>query len=125
MDADRVSNPIILGCGYLGKYLTKQLLSTDHSPTCVVQSQANHSQLKASGLKAVIYDLDLPQPENAELELSTNQIYYLAPPSNRDDKDHRINQHRCKTKLHEVRIEMHTVHEQLHATFAKSVKYKS
>ena len=90
MNANSVSTPIILGCGYLGKYLTKQLLNVDCSPICVIQSQASLSQLKASGLNAVIYDLDRPQPDNAGLALSKNQIYYLAPPSHSDDKDHRM-----------------------------------
>ncbi len=100
MNAISASTPIILGCGYLGKYLTKHLLSVNHAPTCVVQSQASHSQLKASGLKAVIYDLDRPQPDNTDLELSSNQIYYLAPPSNSDDKDHRMDHFldSCNTK---------------------------
>jgi len=82
--------PVIIGCGYLGRYLAKLLLNQQQSPNCVVQSQSSYDQLINQQLDCTIYDLDHLNNASVTFALAGSQIYYLAPPSNIDDKDHRI-----------------------------------
>ena len=91
--------PIIIGCGFLGRHLATKLQEQHLSPTCVVQSQSSHQNLVKQNLHAVICDLDYPLSNCSELDLTGKQIYYFAPPSNIDNDDHRIDNFldRCKT----------------------------
>ena len=89
MPSHNGDTPIIVGCGFLGTYLAKQLQSLQQLPLCIVHSKQSHSTLSASGLNAHIFNLDKPGSA-LKFELSNKCIYYLAPPSNRDECDHRI-----------------------------------
>ena len=90
MSNSKYPQPVIVGCGYLGKKLSKLLLNSHQSPICLVKSIASYSQLTAIGLSTHAIDLDHSQSDITDLGLTANQIYYLAPPSSSDNKDHRI-----------------------------------
>ncbi len=81
--------PTIIGCGFLGKYLAILLLDYQQSPACIVQSQTSHTKLTKDNFQAIVHDLD-HSAERADFFLKDRQVYYLAPPSNTDEQDHRI-----------------------------------
>ncbi len=81
--------PIIVGCGFLGTYLAKQLQSLQQISLCIVRSVQSHTTLSACGFNAHIFNLDNPASA-LDFELNDKCIYYLAPPSNIDECDHRI-----------------------------------
>jgi len=89
MQESDIPQPIIIGCGFLGGYLTRLLRDHQQSPVCVVQSQSSHAKLVQDGFHAVIYDLD-QVAKNVDFDLKNHTVYYLAPPSHSDEKDHRI-----------------------------------
>ncbi len=99
MPISHTPQPVIIGCGYLGKYLAIKLQEQHLNPTCVVQSQSSQQKLVKLNLHAVVCDLDSPLNNCSEFDLSGKQIYYLAPPSNIDNDDHRIDNFLdlCKT----------------------------
>ncbi len=99
MKTGNTPQPVIIGCGFLGRHLAKLLLSQQQSPSCVVQSQSSYDQLINQQLDSVIYDLDHLDNESVTFALAGRQVYYFAPPSNTDDKDHRIDNFLmlCKT----------------------------
>ncbi|MDW3095839.1 MAG: NAD-dependent epimerase/dehydratase family protein [Gammaproteobacteria bacterium] len=90
MPTHNTPQPIIIGCGFLGKHIATLLQEKQQCPTCVVRSQLSHQQLMEHNLRAVICDLDHELSNQSEFDLINNQIYYLAPPSSSDNKDHRI-----------------------------------
>lgn len=82
-------NPVIIGCGFLGQYLTKLLISHNQTPLCVVRSEQSLHKLQANNDNVQIVDLD-DSNSCLNLSLKDKDIYYLAPPSNSDLCDHRI-----------------------------------
>lgn len=91
MRSQQDSSPIILGCGFLGNYLCRLLDSKQHSPLCIVRSEASLKNLLESGDHAEILDLD-SHCSALTFDLSNRDVYYFAPPSSTDLYDHRIDQ---------------------------------
>ena len=98
MQVNDAPQPVIIGCGFVGKYLAAMLLNHQQSPLCVVQSQVSHAQLVKDHFHAITHDLD-QSTNSVNFRLKDSQVYYFAPPSNTDDKDHRIDNflELCKT----------------------------
>ncbi len=92
MDTIKYPDPIIVGCGYLGRELCPLLESDNQQPVCIVHSVESRSKLEHKGRNALIFDLDQSPlaSSSQQLPLHRNQIYYFAPPSTNDDHDHRI-----------------------------------
>ena len=90
MPADACARPVILGCGYLGRYLADDLRAAGQAPLCLVKSAHRQQQLAAAGFAVRRLDLD-SRPADAGLSGGAD-IYYFAPPGRYDDKDHRIDQ---------------------------------
>ncbi len=86
----RFPEPVIVGCGYLGRELCPLLEKNQQAPVCIVNSAQIHSRLNNKGRHALIFDLDQSplSVDNLDLPLKNNQIYYFAPPSSRDEQDH-------------------------------------
>ncbi len=89
MQTSGTPHPVIIGCGFVGKYLASMLLEHQQSPICIVQSKASHAQLITDSFHAIMHDLD-QVTNNVNFNLKDAQVYYFAPPSNTDDDDHRI-----------------------------------
>ncbi len=89
MQVSDMPQPVIIGCGFLGEYLASLLLNHKQSPICVVQSQTSHAKLKKT-FHSVIHDLD-HATGYVDFCLQGCPVYYFAPPSSSDEKDHRIN----------------------------------
>ena len=82
-------SPIIIGCGYLGRTLSRILIDQYQSvPIGVVKSRENLDRLSSLGVISKKYDLDKPNEELINCEGC--DVYYFAPPGSIDDKDHRI-----------------------------------
>ncbi len=82
-------NPIIVGCGYLGRTLSRILVDQHHSiPTGVVRSRANLERLANAGVTPKKHDLDEPTEE--PIDCAGRDLYYFAPPGQEDNQDHRI-----------------------------------
>lgn len=92
--------PIIIGCGFLGRHLADQLQSHEQSPICIVQSQASQQKLAHDQHHSIIHDLDQPTDE-VNFNSAGSQIYYFAPPSTVDLSDHRIDNFlaQCETNI--------------------------
>lgn len=82
--------PLIIGCGFLGGYLAKLLLEQQQPPMCIVRSQSSHEALVAQQLHSLVYDLDQVSDDQPKLALTDRQIYYLAPPSQLNKEDSRM-----------------------------------
>lgn len=91
MAAQHNDKPIIVGCGFLGKYLTRLLHNKHQKPYCIVRSQQSLNELQTLGWNAQIIDLDTTVI-SGDLSLQDHEVYYLAPPSTTDLCDHRIDQ---------------------------------
>jgi nucleoside-diphosphate-sugar epimerase len=85
---------IIVGCGYIGQKLVKQLLLT-HSATAehitaVVRSQASQSACEALGIRSLVLDLDDPGSQFPDTLTDSHSIlYYFAPPPSQGEQDQR------------------------------------
>ena len=94
-------NPVIIGCGYLGRTLSRILIDQFQStPIGVVQSRRSYQALKNGGMLAHQFDLD--QPSAGKLvDCSKRDVYYFAPPDAGDDKDHRLDHflQYCQTSI--------------------------
>ena len=89
MEPAQELNPIIIGCGYLGRTLSRILIDQHQSiPIGVVRSDENLQRLAKSGVTPKKHDLDLPTEQS--LDCTGRDLYYFAPPSSDNDKDHRI-----------------------------------
>ncbi len=81
--------PVIVGCGFLGKYLAKLLCNSHKIPLCIIQSRQSFDHLSSEGFDTRLFDLDdVGKPLGFQLE--NREIYYLAPPSRTDLCDHRM-----------------------------------
>ncbi len=96
----RDASPIIVGCGFLGKYLIELLRSKQHTPVCIVRSEQSCQALQASDYQAYVVDLD-DCHSHFDISLDNRDIYYFAPPSSTDLCDHRIDNFLsiCTTQL--------------------------
>lgn len=82
-------HPVIVGCGFVGRYLATKLLNQQLSPICIVQSQTSYAQLVKDNFHAITHDLD-KITTSVNFNLKNTQVYYFTPPSNTDNNDHRI-----------------------------------
>lgn len=100
MLANSDASPIIVGCGFLGKYLADLLQTQHQSPLCIVRSNESLNLLVASGYNTQDIDLDNIH-ESVEIPLQQQNVYYLAPPSSIDNCDYRIDRFLalCKANL--------------------------
>lgn len=89
MQASQIPHPIIIGCGFLGRYLATLLKSHQQSPNCIVQTKASHEALINNDLQAYVHDLDHSTTQ-VDFALKDSQVYYFAPPSTIDNDDHRM-----------------------------------
>lgn len=87
-----VSDPIIIGCGYVGRTLAKQLHAENIKPTCIVSSEDSLAKLQQLQLEARIYNLDTGHTDQQQplLDEINQDVYYFAPPGTADEQDHRI-----------------------------------
>lgn len=75
---------LIIGCGYLGKELARQLLALGASVTATTRKENNLAPLTQAGVQVCLFDLESPQTWSdlmlnlGEVELD---IYLLVPPS--------------------------------------------
>ncbi|MBI5462628.1 MAG: SDR family oxidoreductase [Gammaproteobacteria bacterium] len=80
---------LIVGCGYVGQRLARQLRAEGRDVTGLVRSAASAAALQALGVTPVQVDLDaateLPAVPTAGVEL-----YYFAPPPAEGDTDPRL-----------------------------------
>lgn len=90
MSLKQAATPIIIGCGYVGKTLAKQLMDKQLRPSCIVTSESSLVQLHKLQLEASIYNLDQANNEQSLPDCSKREVYYFAPPSTVDEQDHRI-----------------------------------
>lgn len=89
MSTQHDESPIIVGCGFLGKHLAKQLQEHQQSPLCIIRSDQSRAALNACGYDTYILDLDETNT-TINFQFKQRQIYYLAPPSSSDKCDHRL-----------------------------------
>jgi nucleoside-diphosphate-sugar epimerase len=80
--------PLILGCGYLGRAVAAAYLERDVSVTAVVRSPESAEELRALGVRACIADLDAPPLP--ELPLESADLFNFCPPPAAGDQDSRI-----------------------------------
>lgn len=99
MHVQNNAQPIIIGCGFVGKYLADILSSQHQQPICIIRSSHSLAALRSLHHDAYVYDLD-----DANLvfdfDLTGQEIYYFAPPSTTDKCDHRMDSFLsvCKTQ---------------------------
>lgn len=80
---------LILGCGYVGQRLARQLIAEDIPVTGIVRSAASEAALKAAGIHAQLLDLDQELPVDA-IQASEKVVYYFAPPPPEGEGDPRL-----------------------------------
>ena len=100
MEPEQKLNPVIVGCGYLGRTLSQILVDQQQPvPIGVVRSRENLQRLSMAGITPKKHDLD--QPNDALIDSVDRDIYYFAPPGSTDDQDHRIEHFlkNCRTHL--------------------------
>lgn len=80
---------LILGCGYVGQRLARQLCAEGRAVTGLVRSRESAAAVRDLGAKAVQSDLDtgsvLPP-----LPIRNAELYYFAPPSRQGTTDARL-----------------------------------
>lgn len=82
---------IIIGCGYLGRYLCTIMPDTrPHQLRCFVRSKTSAEYLKQQALHAECLDLDQLNDTMQCTELEHSNVYFFAPPSSHDLQDHRM-----------------------------------
>lgn len=84
-----MASVLIVGCGYLGRRLVRELLADGRAVTGTVRSAESAAALAASGISAVRVDLDEERIVNP-LPAAGAELYYFAPPPATGDDDPRI-----------------------------------
>jgi nucleoside-diphosphate-sugar epimerase len=78
------SAALVIGCGYLGRYVADQLQSRGVTVAAIVRSDDHARSLVAEGLNAVAVDVSKPDAAGRALELlnikTRVDVYYLIPP---------------------------------------------
>ena len=79
MPADHsATKPItIIGCGYIGKLLARQLLKSNKAVAGIVSSENSLAECQKLNIPCSITDLDEPA---SALNLQDHYVIYLAPP---------------------------------------------
>jgi nucleoside-diphosphate-sugar epimerase len=80
---------VIVGCGYVGRYVARLAQAQGQRVTGVVQSEASAARLRALGAAPVLADLDRSQ-QLPVLPTAGAVVYYFAPPPASGDRDPRI-----------------------------------
>ena len=81
----------IVGCGYIGKLLARQLLTKGFSVTAVVSSDASANVCLQNGIACIKVDLeDITSIESADINVNSCRVIYLVPPSVHSTDDERI-----------------------------------
>lgn len=80
---------LILGCGYVGQRLARQLRSEGVEVTGVVRSEESAVKLRALGAHAIRADLDAPT-QLPPLPTAGAEVYYFMPPPGNGDVDSRL-----------------------------------
>jgi nucleoside-diphosphate-sugar epimerase len=80
--------PLIIGCGYLGRALAAAYLERGVAITGVVRSLESAAELRALGVRACTADLD--SPTLPELPLESAVVFNFCPPPAAGDQDNRI-----------------------------------
>ena len=78
---------LIVGCGYIGKRLARQLLAKQIAASGIVHSEASLTECEEHDIPCQLMDLD--QLEH-EMGLAGQRIIYLAPPPRNGRQDTRI-----------------------------------
>ncbi len=83
-----MSDKLIIGCGYLGRRVARQLRLAGQQVTGVVRTGTSAQLLAAEGVAGHILDLDRsPLPA---LPLAGSGLFYFAPPPGSGSKDDRV-----------------------------------
>lgn len=80
---------VIVGCGYVGRRLARQLIAEERQVIGLVRSAASASTLSALGAMSVQADLDAPAPL-PPLPSGIAEVYYFAPPPGEGEDDPRL-----------------------------------
>jgi nucleoside-diphosphate-sugar epimerase len=80
---------LILGCGYVGRRLARQLRCEGAVVTGVVRSAESAKKLRALGVCAIEADLDAPTPI-PPLPTAGAELYYFMPPPGNGEGDPRL-----------------------------------
>jgi len=83
----------ILGCGYIGKKLARQLMEKKIYPRCFVHSRASERHCEALKLSVHRFDLDqadLALDNKMKAEFMGSRIAYLVPPPRQGRQDSRM-----------------------------------
>ena len=89
MERENELNPVIIGCGYLGRTLSQLLIDRDHiSPIGVVKTRPSYERMLDIGAHALLCDLD--QAGSGKIDTTGRDVYYFAPPDSVDEADHRV-----------------------------------
>lgn len=81
---------VILGCGYVGRRLARELRAEKRPVTGLVQTAASATLLEAMGVVALRIDLD--KPPVPALPVAGAEVYYFAPPPPSGTTDPRLEQ---------------------------------
>ncbi len=81
------TNITIVGCGYIGKLLARQLIDKNKSVTGIVSSESSLAECKTKNIPCETIDLD--QPGNT-IDVTGHQLIYLVPPPRGGKVDTRL-----------------------------------
>ncbi|MCW9057168.1 MAG: SDR family oxidoreductase [Gammaproteobacteria bacterium] len=77
----------IIGCGFVGKCLARQLLQKNIPVTAYVNSDSSQAECQKQNIPCDIVDLDKPL---ADIDLTGQSVIYLVPPPRSGQTDSRI-----------------------------------
>jgi nucleoside-diphosphate-sugar epimerase len=78
---------LIIGCGYIGKRLVRQLQTRQIQVTGIVNSEASLSECGQANIPCEIIDLDQP---HLDIDAGDHHLIYLAPPPRTGKQDTRM-----------------------------------
>lgn len=78
---------IIIGCGYIGQLLARQLQQNNHNVTGIVSSESSVTACKSKHISCEIINLDTAL---ADIDLTAHRVIYLAPPPGSGRTDPRM-----------------------------------
>lgn len=82
---------VIVGCGYIGQWVAKQLLDNERQVLGFVRSQQSLNLCKQKGIDCKLLDLDdCAVRFESDVDLSNSVILYLAPPQTKGEEDLRM-----------------------------------
>lgn len=81
---------LIVGCGYLGRRLARELMAEGRTVTGVVRSAGSAAALSEAGIAALRADLDAEDVPLPPLPAAAAELYYFAPPPADGEDDPRL-----------------------------------